>query len=521
MAPLVYWLVVIGGLLAAYRVLEHGVLARAGCLWLAVVAGTAVGQAAAAARLRLWLLLTALPVVTMAASYLVLCVLTLTGASKLLDSPGLDVELGVMAFVPAMLCGYASLGERTGLAALWFPSSLWMIAILDSAEEAGVAGAATWALLSVLAAVFLAFLLVHEARRIALWQTRSTRRLSVAGPAAVLRRSPSGVVARVVWLAATAAATLAITAWVAPHLWHKDRTDPRALDDANAQAAAGDPGGAPCCPDPDVEEVDPQRFREYLPLLTPRSDRARVAPANRCVACSNGVPVEPSQVELSSLAAGDGGTGAAVGARASGASSSVAAASSPETVANPMAPLPSLATDDEPSAPARSIPRASPSVAMAPGGSVHPVGGAPLRATGSLDIRALPWLLALVASALLVQLLLRPLRRLVTLRHLRRPLWPEPVDQRVSNLWQLVLVGLRDAGWRARPGEPADELAQRVRMPGVDTCAQVLDRTRHGVRVDAADLDAMTNAAGEVYRASRERVGWLARALSWLRWPLV
>ena len=41
--------------------------------------------------------------------------------------------------------------------------------------------------------------------------------------------------------------------------------------------------------------------------------------------------------------------------------------------------------------------------------------------------------------------LLRCYRRLLALRHLRRPFWPETVDQRVSNLWQLMLVGLRDA----------------------------------------------------------------------------
>jgi len=146
---------------------------------------------------------------------------------------------------------------------------------------------------------------------------------------------------------------------------------------------------------------------------------------------------------------------------------------------------------------------------------------APLPRTAAIEAHPVQWLLALVVSGLFVQLATRPLRRAVTLRHLRASLWPEPVDQKVSNLWQLVLVGLRDAGWHAAPGEQPLSLAHRANVPGVETCAQVLDRARHGVRLDAVDLDAMLEAARTAYRASRRRVGVLTRALSWLRWPLV
>jgi hypothetical protein len=121
----------------------------------------------------------------------------------------------------------------------------------------------------------------------------------------------------------------------------------------------------------------------------------------------------------------------------------------------------------------------------------------------------------------LAQLALRPLRRLVTLRHLREPFWPEHVDQRVSNLWQLVLVGLRDAGCHALPGEQPFALARRADLPGTHTCAVVLERTRHGVRLEPTDLAAMRDAAVTAYRAARRRTGILARTLSWLRWPLV
>src|SRR5262249_30142568 len=72
----------------------------------------------------------------------------------------------------------------------------------------------------------------------------------------------------------------------------------------------------------------------------------------------------------------------------------------------------------------------------------------------------LHWLTLLVAAGLLFQvvnLALRPLRRWIVLRHLRRPFWDETVDQRASNSWQLALVGLRDAGWRATSGEAPRE----------------------------------------------------------------
>jgi hypothetical protein len=52
-------------------------------------------------------------------------------------------------------------------------------------------------------------------------------------------------------------------------------------------------------------------------------------------------------------------------------------------------------------------------------------------------------------------------------------------------------------------------------------CALVLERARHGVRVDASDLASMQGDAASVYGAARRKVGRVARAASWLRWPLV
>ncbi len=132
-------------------------------------------------------------------------------------------------------------------------------------------------------------------------------------------------------------------------------------------------------------------------------------------------------------------------------------------------------------------------------------------------------LVLLVAGALLYQviaLLLRPLRRAVTLRHLRRPFWDETVDQRVSNSWQLALVGLRDAGWRHDAGEAPRDLAQRVGIAGMERCAAILERARYGVGITDGDLAEMTATADAVYRQAHASASPLSRAFSWLRWPL-
>jgi hypothetical protein len=136
----------------------------------------------------------------------------------------------------------------------------------------------------------------------------------------------------------------------------------------------------------------------------------------------------------------------------------------------------------------------------------------------------LHWIVLLTASLFATQLIalaLRPIRRAIALRHLRRPYWQETVDQRISNSWQLVLVGLRDAGWRADSSESPRELARRVGIDGVERCATILDRARHGIRIDREDLDDMTSTADSAYRDARKHVRGIGRAASWLRWPLV
>ena len=144
---------------------------------------------------------------------------------------------------------------------------------------------------------------------------------------------------------------------------------------------------------------------------------------------------------------------------------------------------------------------------------------APSDAGGTL----LRWIVLLVTAGLLSQVArfaLRPLRRAVTLRHLRRPLWRETVDQRVSNWWQLVLVGMRDAGYRTSTSEAPREFARRVAIDGVEPCAQILERARHGIGIDAADLTEMGSSADTAYRSARRPLGLWPRLVAWLRWPL-
>jgi hypothetical protein len=128
-------------------------------------------------------------------------------------------------------------------------------------------------------------------------------------------------------------------------------------------------------------------------------------------------------------------------------------------------------------------------------------------------------LLALAIGAIALFALGRAARRALTLRHLAHPFWPETLDQRISNHWERMLVGLRDAGIYPTESEPPGAFAERVGIEGMATCATILERVRHGVRVDAGDLEAMDAAASAVYRRARGTAGFAARAASWLRSP--
>jgi hypothetical protein len=62
--------------------------------------------------------------------------------------------------------------------------------------------------------------------------------------------------------------------------------------------------------------------------------------------------------------------------------------------------------------------------------------------------------------------------------------------------------------------------ADRVGIEGMATCATILERVRHGVGLEAGDLEAMRSAASTAFAAARRRAGALGRALSIARGPL-
>ncbi|MBA2539663.1 MAG: hypothetical protein H0V17_08520, partial [Deltaproteobacteria bacterium] len=191
------------------------------------------------------------------------------------------------------------------------------------------------------------------------------------------------------------------------------------------------------------------------------------------------------------------------------------------TVAMPnVLPEPTVAPQPQPEPPApattASAPRSSTKSTPASSRAQRP-------ASSNSTSELMRWLSAFIAAIVALQLLrflFRPLRRAIALRHLRKPFWEETVDQRVSNWWQLVLVGLRDAGWRTSADEAPREFAKRVGIDGVDKCAAILDRTRHGIRIDGDDLEQMSTSAEAAYRSARSNTSTVARAAAQIRWPL-
>jgi len=530
-APLVHWLMLIAGLaLVTVQRIDH--LDTVVPLWIGAVVGTAVGQLMGRRRLRLWLALAAIANLMW---MLPLASLPVWGWIHGMNEMWSGLETAELAFAPAALCGYLSLGERATLAVFWFPAVLWMMAILDRSGSVHLQGTVSWILLAGSSALLLASLYTREARRIALWRGYATVRLAAPRSGAVLRRAPLRSAGQLAWATAVGALSLAITAWIAPLLWQTEDTG-TALESTSASAASGGTAGPaePCCPDGSGVVVRRTRVREYFPLLSHQDTDHYGTPTSYCSACRDGVPIGsadwkggPGHVaSAGGTSAGDpqyiGGPGGFAPHVEPGAADTYLAPTGATAVVQPTPPAHGTAAVlAAPPAVHGGAPIAqqawSPGRDRAAMGRVRRVHR---QAEADYD-DPLPWLLTLAVTAVVVRLAMRPVRRWLLIRHLGRPFWAETVDQRVSNLWQLVLVGLRDAGWRAAPGEQPQELARRIGLEGMKTCATVLERARHGVRVDGEDLAAMTEAARQVYEGARKHAGGAARAAGWVRWPLV
>src|SRR5262249_29766854 len=126
-----------------------------------------------------------------------------------------------LSFFPAALCGFWSLGDRSGFAALWFPTVLWMLTILDRSDRIAPEGPAA-ILLGGLAALFLGFLSTREPRRVPLWRSIPADPRAPALPPELLREPPGRALARVGWWLTVGALTPAITVWIVPPLWQSE-----------------------------------------------------------------------------------------------------------------------------------------------------------------------------------------------------------------------------------------------------------------------------------------------------------
>ena len=563
---LLYWLMLVAGLtfFTALRIADAWEMLP---LWVGALGGTALGQFLALRDYRLW--------VTVA-----FIIAVLTWCVPVMPPELSSTELW-MAFVPATLCGFWSLAERASLAAFWFPTVVWMLSILDRTSGQATPDGAGIVLLGALAVLFVVFLRLREARRVALWRTVAATPLATAKPNAVLREPPGRHLARGGWALLVSAITFGVTAWIAPHLWQTESFDAGEIQIPEL----GEARGLPCCPVAyDLQDITRSRVSEYFDIG--RGHDEITEPPRQgidCQACEGPVVAStgPSPGAITGGSTGDGGGDLIAGDPGAPATATttlwggqVAAGQRDPWLATTAAPEPPAITEPVPAAPVDpvvppvvEVPAPAPVVDPAPlapaplpesplpatpeppapelaSATPPPPAGverlpitaaaapAPAPASSMRSHRAAPaglgpsllhWIAVLVAAALMFQLTtlaLRPLRRWITLRHLRRPFWDETIDQRVSNAWQLALVGLRDAGWRSTSDEAPREFARRVGVQGLERCATILERARHGIAIDAEDLSEMTTSADAAYRSARGSIAPVARTLAWVRWPL-
>jgi hypothetical protein len=549
-ASLLYWLLVVCGL-AGITLQRLDALDDVMLLWGGTVVGLALGQLVAWARLRVW-------------------VLAALGMTSLWLSPVFFIvfynsvhgpaETCFYAFLPAAICGYLSLSERGALVAFWYPAVLWMMVVLDGAGAAKFDTRTALPLVIGLGALFIAYLRARETRRVALWRSHAAVRLATPTARAVLRASPLRAASQHAWTVLAGGSALVLTAWIAPHLWQTEQgkhpsaaavaTGARGTTGA-ASSAAG--GAQPCCSQSSLIDTKRVRVREYFPLVHGHDEGQELAAASPCTTVCQ--EREPSWTALSDDYEGFGTGGAGDGQSHSTGTSPPAYhyndGPAPTTMGGAAPPaLPSVPPHRAPitdvvtpapvttampaavTAPTTATPASPKAIAPATQQTASVVSGKPSTATTVVVLEPAaaaptltstpPWKSALVlcGGVLALHLLVRAVRRKLTLRHLARPFWPETLDQRISNHWERILIGLRDAGIHTTNDEQPEALAKRVGIEGIETCATILERVRHGVRVDVDDLATMDAAAGTVYRAARQKAGLSARAAALVRWPL-
>ncbi len=574
-----YWLMLLGGL-ALFQVIRMGDMSMRG-LWLGAIVGTVLGHTLALRDVR--------------SVVAVLCIfLTSCWMAAVLPAELIDKRLW-MAFAPAALCSYLSLGDRASLAAFWFPAVIWMLSVLDRTGAHATPDRSGVILLGGLAVLFVVYLRARESRRIRLWKAVAIEPIAAVLPAQILRESPGRHAARAAWTVLVGGVAAGATIWLAPQLWKTESFDGGHVAIARPATASG----RPCCPVTYDVPTERARVKEYFDVGrgTDELEQPMIEGID-CEVCDGGgayaysdrydgtytpyhgptveVPAGPYALEAPYVPPsrtykyegggyGNGSTpapgGTATYETLQNGWGPPAYTPAPATPGTPSYSPPQVAQTTPPITPppvtqappvAQTQPSPPPVTPTAPPVDDHKIpppatqmpppavaattppsaGPPPVAHQGTIEHQpragdsgpsVVTWLAVLAACALILQLValgLRPLRRALVLRHLRRPFWKETVDQQVSNSWQLALVGLRDAGWRASDGESPRELAKRVGIDGVEQCATILERARHGLGLDADDLAEMGRQADMAYNSVRSRLGLGARAVSHLRWPL-
>jgi hypothetical protein len=540
-APLLYWFTAICGL-AGLTVIRFDEPRHIVPLWFGSVVGIALGQIVALLRVRVWAILT----MSFGAIWFIGPVLY--DVITMRFGGGDAFETAVLALLPAAVCGYASLTERGGLLAFWYPAMLWMLVILDGPGSVSTRTALPFVI--GLAALFVAFLRARETRRVALWRTYGSARLATSLERTVLRESPLRGLSQLAWTGGVGAGALMLAAWIAPLLWQKEHARHEQTLVLPQRTPLDAESGLPCC----HAQIERERVREYISLAHGRDVPVPNDP--RCVSCQQRAPMETADWSYagtpgaglsgsvgsdrwdtsgyaSSTTYGGGGSWSSGNDYPPTPSYSPTPTYTPPLPTEPAikpAPLePEPAPITTPQPPSHDTELAKPpskpvsapiaaQVSPPPAKVPEHLEAAPAPASAPLPWR---WLLGVGPVGLVLHLLSRALRRRLTLRHLERPFWSEPVDQRISNHWQRMLVGLRDAGIRPSLTEQPQTFARRIGIDGMKACATILERVRHGVRVDADDLATMDTAATSVYRTSRARAGLVGRIAGSVRWPLV
>lgn len=561
--PLLLWLAVICGLVGITMV-RFDDLRSVVPIWFGAIVGLSLGQLFALLRLRVLTLLGL-------AISLIWIGPAVVGAADIVFQD--QASTAVMALAPAIVCGYASFTARGAFVAFWYPTMLWMLVILD--VPSGGAFTKLFPLASALrssiglvcglGALFVLYLRAAATRRVALWKAASHERLATPIAHTTLRASPIRSLSEGAFVFAMGLSALALAVWIAPELWHKQIAHHPQPQHAWTTSSSA----LPC--EPAVSE----RVDEYFELERAQDIRRRPRCEPNAQASSeptrwtySGMPGagffapvgasrfwgddegSPTGDALSSGYEGSvyggvsyggvsyGGSAyndsAYGGATTYGDNGSVPSSPPVAPTLNPTPILgaPRVSTSNlspeahlstpattwtpPPITPPPSTTSPTTHAAEVSGEASTPDPGAPI------PISSPPWRV-IVGLFFLIPLTLvawRSLRRALTLRHFERPFWPETVPQQISNQWQRALIGLRDAGILPKPNEQPHAFAKRVGIDAMTECATILERVRHGVRVEEGDLETMSKASRDVYRTSRARAGLAGRLAGSVRWPL-